>query len=58
MQSYWELLSNVKRLDLPQQCVSTVYVSAMFLGRVYHNKVLTLGIAQQCNKAACTSAMK
>ena len=45
-----------KKYDLPQQCVSIGYVPAMFSGRVYHNNVLMLGIAQQSNKAACISA--
>ena len=44
------------RLDIPQECVSTGYSSAMFWGRVYLSNVLMLGIAQQNNKAACISA--
>ena len=50
------MLSNVLGLDLPQQCVSIGYSPAMYEGRVYDNNVLMLGIAQQNNKAACTSA--
>ena len=51
-----ELLSNELRLDLPEHCVSIGYSPAMCEGKVYHSNVLMLGIAQQSNKAACTSA--
>ena len=46
MHQNWELLSNVQRLVLPQQCVGIGYIAAMYYGRVYHNKVLMLGIAE------------
>ena len=36
-------------------CVSFGYSPAIYPGRVYHNNVLMLGIAQQSNKAFCTS---
>ena len=56
MQENWELPSIVLRLDLPQHCVSIGYRPAMYYGRVYHNNVLMLGIAQKCSKATCTPA--
>ena len=55
--SLWELLSNVLRMGIPQQCVRIGYSSvsiefgnwsAMFYDRLYLNDVLGLGIAQQC----------
>ena len=49
-------ISLILRLDLAQQCVSLGYSPAMYKGRVYHNNVFMLGLAQESNKAAWTSA--
>ena len=55
--SIWELLSNVIRRGIPQQCVRIGYSSvcmeigncaARFYDRLCLNDVLGLGIAQQC----------
>ena len=56
--SIWELLSNVLRRGILQQCVRIGYSSvcmenrnwsAMFYDRLYLNAVIGLVVAQQCN---------
>ena len=56
MQYNLELLCSVKRLESPQQCVRIGHNPAMYQSRVYHNNVLMLGVAQQSNNVAYTSA--